>query len=260
MRRTTAGFATPLVTGAPFICFYAGVPIRARGPGGGDRLPMGTLCVIDDRPHIPDPAQLALLVDLAHVVETLLEARSATARANALATERGRTLQRQDRINRQFRQAERMANFGSWRLTLADNRTEWSEQTYAIYGLPPGTGTPLDTALDFYPSHARPVIADAVARTMATGEPFSVETDFRTAQGEYRRVQAIGEIELENGVPVALIGVFHDVTERYALEQALRDAARSMSCPGWRAPRNLTRSPTRASLPPKSTIRRLPCC
>jgi PAS domain-containing protein len=73
------------------------------------------------------------------------------------------------------------------------------------------------------------VIADAVARTMATGEPFSVETDFRTAQNEYRRVQAIGEIELESGVPVALIGVFHDVIERYALEQALRDAARSMS-------------------------------
>lgn len=36
----------PLVTGTPAICFYAGAPIV-----GVDGLPLGALCVIDDRPR-----------------------------------------------------------------------------------------------------------------------------------------------------------------------------------------------------------------
>ena len=36
----------PLVTGAPHVRSYAGVPLH-----GTDRLPLGTLCVIDHRPR-----------------------------------------------------------------------------------------------------------------------------------------------------------------------------------------------------------------
>lgn len=52
----------PLVTGAPYIRFYAGAPLRVRGHN------IGTLCLIDDKPQIFDERdqrtfwELALLV------------------------------------------------------------------------------------------------------------------------------------------------------------------------------------------------------
>lgn len=218
--------SNPLVNGAPNIRFYAGVPIRAEMPDDpSKRLPLGTLCVIDDKPREVEPGDMKLLVELAHLVETLIDARASAAAAVRFAVERGHHLQALDRKHRQLRQAERMANIGSWRLTLADNHTEWSEQTYAIHGVPISEGKPLDTALDFYPPKARATIAHALERTMKTGEPFDVETDFTTAQGEYRRVRSIGELEIDQGQPVALIGVFQDVTSRFTMEEALRQAA-----------------------------------
>lgn len=216
----------PLVTDAPNIRFYAGVPIRADMlDTPSRRVPLGTLCVIDDEPRDVDPDDMKLLVELAHLVEALIAARSSAAAAVRFAEERDRNFVEIHRKNRQLRQAERMANIGSWRLTLADNRTEWSEQTYAIHGIPAGDGKPLDVALDFYPAEARKIIANALDRTMKTGEPFEVETDFTTAQGEYRRVRSMGELEMAEGQPVAVIGVFQDITSRFMMEEALRHAA-----------------------------------
>lgn len=54
----------PLVTHHPRIRFYAGCPIRS--PGGQ---PLGTLCLIDTQPRSFDKQQIALLTDLAALVE-----------------------------------------------------------------------------------------------------------------------------------------------------------------------------------------------
>jgi GAF domain-containing protein len=166
--------ANPLVTGAPGIRFYAGVPIRAADEATAQNLPMGTLCVIDDQPRAMSPEDLALLADLADMVEGLIAARAWGANALRLAEERGTALHRLDQTNRKLHQAERMANMGSWRLRLADNQIEWSEQTYAIHGVPLGEGPPLDTALDFYPLPARTVIEAALQHTIRSGEPFDI--------------------------------------------------------------------------------------
>jgi len=54
----------PLVTGAPNIRFYAGAPLHAPD---GQRV--GTLCIIDDKPHEFSAEELAVLRDLADGVE-----------------------------------------------------------------------------------------------------------------------------------------------------------------------------------------------
>jgi GAF domain-containing protein len=53
----------PLVTGAPFIRFYAGAPLRL--PSG---LTIGTLCLIDTRPRRLDTVELAILETLRDLV------------------------------------------------------------------------------------------------------------------------------------------------------------------------------------------------
>lgn len=216
----------PAVTGDLQIRFYAGVPIRANSPGDpSTRFPLGTLCVIDDKPRQSGGEEVKLLEDLVLLVEALIAARSSAALTARLADERDDNLSAIANKHRQLRQAERIANIGSWRLRLSDNRTEWSDQTYAIYGLPICDELDRPSALDFYPGKARTMIADAVERTVRTGEPFDIETDFRNAQGEYRRVRSMGELEVQDGQAVALVGVFQDITARHAMEEALRHAA-----------------------------------
>jgi len=63
----------PLVTGAPNIRFYAGMPIIT-----GDGLALGTLCVIDRKPHELTLRQRDMLVVLARQVMRLLEAKVAS--------------------------------------------------------------------------------------------------------------------------------------------------------------------------------------
>ncbi|MEN9864759.1 MAG: hypothetical protein RL748_349, partial [Pseudomonadota bacterium] len=58
----------PLVTGDPFIRFYAGFPLS--GPTGKH---IGTLCIIDRVPRLIDAQQLMNLRDIGHWVETEMQ-------------------------------------------------------------------------------------------------------------------------------------------------------------------------------------------
>lgn len=69
----------PLVTGPPFVRFYAGIPLRL-----GNDLTLGTLCVIDSRARQPSAAQLAALRDLARIVEIEIAQRSMVTDAASL--------------------------------------------------------------------------------------------------------------------------------------------------------------------------------
>lgn len=81
-------FDNPLVTGAPFIRFYAGIPLRT-----SKGFVLGTLCVIDSKVHRPTTEQMDVLALLAQVASEHLEAQrteseAAIERANALSVAR----------------------------------------------------------------------------------------------------------------------------------------------------------------------------
>jgi diguanylate cyclase (GGDEF)-like protein/PAS domain S-box-containing protein len=69
----------PLVTGAPHIRFYAGIPLLSL-----QRLCIGTLCVIDRVPRTISSAQLAALNDLARMAEDLFRHAEQTESSNRL--------------------------------------------------------------------------------------------------------------------------------------------------------------------------------
>lgn len=217
----------PLVTGEPHIRMYAGFPLRINSQVDGQPVSaaIGALCVIDSAPRDISAAERDQLRALADIVQALFEARSSAALAVDFAAELSESRQRSERSNRQFRQAERMANFGSWRMTLADHKIDWSDQVYAIHDVPLGTDPSLVDALKFFPPSERMIVTQAMTHTIETGTPFDFETDFVTPKGERKRVRSLGELETVDGKAVALVGVFQDVTRQYNLEQKLRQLA-----------------------------------
>ncbi len=213
----------PLVTEAGKR-FYAGTAIHV-ADGAGVRQPIGTLCVLDDTPRSLNAAGHAALDHLASLAEALIAARRTALEAVRIATAGERLVSQLASNDRIFRQAERIAMIGSWRLSLADSVLDWSENVYHIHGLPVGEKPDLAHALDFYPPHDRAEIAARIARSMETGESFDMEADFITAGGQMRRVRSAGEAEWIDGRATALVGVFQDITERHQLETQLRRSA-----------------------------------
>ncbi|WP_298961248.1 diguanylate cyclase [uncultured Methylobacterium sp.] len=216
--------ASRFVTGAPNIRYYAGVPVRVRR-ADGDRVTVGTLCVLDERPREPKATDLSVLQELACVAEALIEARAIALRAAEAAEERRLVVEHLERERRQFKQAERMADMGSYRYDIDKQVTSWSEGVFAIHELPVSGGVPNGEIMDHFPEPDRTAFLTAVMRTLDTGEPFEMDADFVTARGNARRVRCSCGIELSRGKAVALIGLIQDITERHSLEQRLRQQA-----------------------------------
>lgn len=213
-----------LVADAPFLRFYAGVPIHATDAGGVAHA-IGAVCAVDTRAHALTGGQADALRHLGALADALIAARSA-ARAAMASAEAARDQTRAlGRTSRTLRQVERMAAIGSWSYDLADETVSWSDGVRRIYGLEPSFMPTLLTALDQYPPHSRAAISGALAQTIDTGAPFEIDLDFLTAHGAARRVRAVGELEVAHGRPVAVIGVFQDITEQYQIERTLRESA-----------------------------------
>jgi diguanylate cyclase (GGDEF)-like protein len=223
----------PFVVGAPHVRFYAGAPLRPTLDGlpGGDAA-IGALCVVDTQPRSFCEADRVLLRKLAGLVEGLIRARAIAAEAEKVSQQLRDNAALIDRKIRQLRQAERIASIGSWRLDIATGEVEWSDEVYAIHGLPVGAPPPIEEALDFYPEAERARIAALLGRTASHGEPYEFESDFITARGLMRRVRSLGEVELVDGKAVAVIGVFQDITERHGYEARLKLAANTDSLTG----------------------------
>lgn len=70
----------PLVTGHPFVRFYAGIPLKT--PSGNH---IGTLCVIDESPQVLSPEKRDILTSLSRHIVDLLELRKKTMEVEFLA-------------------------------------------------------------------------------------------------------------------------------------------------------------------------------
>ncbi len=119
-----------------------------------------------------------------------------------------------ERAAEMLRRTGELASIGGWELDLATLQVDWAEQVYRIHELQPGTMMRLDDAIAFYDPAARPALQSAIAAGARDGTAWDLELPFVTAKGNARWVRAQGVAQLENGVPVRLLGAFQDITEK----------------------------------------------
>lgn len=114
-----------------------------------------------------------------------------------------------------------VAGVGGWRLDLETQALEWTEQTRRIHETPADHRPDVDNGIQFYAPEARPIIAEAIAKALASGEGWDLELPFITYTGRSIWVRAVGEVETHEGKPVALIGAFADISAVVAERQRL---------------------------------------
>lgn len=124
-----------------------------------------------------------------------------------------------------MREAQALANIGSWYWDVKGNAVTWTDELYRIYGLEPQSSpaTFEGYVVRVHPDHRDQVVA-AVQGTLETSDSFDHEYRIVRPSGEERWVHARGEAVTDAGTGgvVGLRGYCHDVTARKAAEDALR--------------------------------------
>jgi PAS domain S-box-containing protein len=126
------------------------------------------------------------------------------------------------------RTALEAGRIGIWSWDLATDALTWSSNVEAIHGLPPGA---FDGSFAFFESDVheddRPRVKEAIAQALRTGSPYWVR--YRVVphdKSEECWIEASGTVIFNDGVPVRMVGICHDVTERIKLQEELRSRAK----------------------------------
>lgn len=116
---------------------------------------------------------------------------------------------------------ESLGKIGGWEFNIDTGKQTWSKGVYDIHEVGYEYDPTVSTGIDFYTQASRPIIAAAIKQAVAQGEPFDVELEIKTAEGNLRKVHVIGKADLENR---RVHGFFQDITERKRIEEALQQS------------------------------------
>ena len=173
-----------LVTGAPYIRFYAGVPLVT-----DDYLALGTLCVIDYKPRVLNSAQLSSLRALARQVMQLLKLKS----INKSIQEYSSRVKGSEDLLRSL-----LSNFPGAAYRRENNSSltmhYLSDAVEHLTGYPPKHFI-RNRALSFNDiTHPNDVgrVQVTVQDALAKNESFDLEYRIKRADGQWRYVQEIG--------------------------------------------------------------------
>lgn len=126
----------------------------------------------------------------------------------------------------QLKKAQEIAHIGSWELSFATNQAIWSDEACRIYGLP------IDQNIQTYEQwlafihpddfeHAMKLI-DESQRTISDS---SIEHRIVLKNGEVKYVNSVSKFQFDqNGNPVGLFGITHDITEIKKAEKSLKES------------------------------------
>lgn len=147
----------------------------------------------------------------------------------SLLVGRQRLAKRLEQSNRWLLQAEAAALVGHWRVDLVGWTITWSDQTYRVHGLEPGSPVDVDYSVQQYVAQDRLAVRKILAEAVRTGAPFEFQGRILRTDGEIRHVKSHGSIEMgRSGKAVGIFGTVQDVTatvENARIMEAARSAA-----------------------------------
>lgn len=144
--------------------------------------------------------------------------------ANQLALKIDRISSRKELRKRQFLidRAYQIAKIGSWEFDLTDKSLYWSKETRRIHEVPLSYQPTPDSILDFCKTDQdREKFRAAIQRLITVGEPFDIEFEIITEQGNSCWVRVIGESEFQTGRCVRVYGSIQDIDDQKRTQETL---------------------------------------
>jgi PAS domain S-box-containing protein len=206
----------PLVTGEPFIRFYAGAPIFT-----SEGFPLGTLCIIDRKPRILTSNQLFALRVLAKQVETLIILRS---KITTLENAEEKLVA----FDSQFRIALEKIGDNVWEYDFRTDRSSFSKAKNDLLGIEVNDSTDIN-ALWWQSIYKEDLfLLEENDRKCRAGEIDAHSLEYRIVQidGSLKWVLDRGVVieKTAAGLPLKLIGTHTDITNIKHNKEALEES------------------------------------
>ena len=203
----------PLVTGEPYVRFYAGAPLLA-----ADGRALGTLCILDPRPrHGLTPLQHEGLVVLAAAAMARLDDRRAAREQGLVAARSRRALEESDLRFRTL--ADTMPQM-VWSTRPDGFHDYYNARWYEFTGAPAGS-TDGEGWNDMFHRDDQDRAWSVWRHSLATGDPYQIEYRLRHFDGTYRWVLGRAlPIRDDKGTITRWFGTCTDIHEqKLALEE-----------------------------------------
>ncbi|SHO48164.1 PAS domain S-box protein [Desulfopila aestuarii] len=121
-----------------------------------------------------------------------------------------------------YRETEKVGKVGGWEVDIASLKIKWTEEVYRIHEVDSRTFQPtLETTITFYTPTSRSILEKAIQRAIEFDEPYDLELEIQTAQGNLRWVHTIGKVDRDQH---KVVGFFQDITKRKIAEDALLES------------------------------------
>ena len=125
--------------------------------------------------------------------------------------------QRKERLERQndlFKRSQEIANVGAWEYDIQRDQTVWTDQVYKIHGYPQDASLNTDDLLRRYDPDDTETLQKAVRDAAEAGDPYDLELQLQTTDGETRWVSVRGQPQAEEGELTRIRGTVQDITAR----------------------------------------------
>lgn len=121
-------------------------------------------------------------------------------------------------------EAQKVARIGSWGWDIERNVVHWSDEMYQIYELEPDSiDVSMEAWIHYFHPDTRQKMFELVEHSLQTKEGFNSFERMVTAQRRNCIIHCITQVEAdENGKPIRLYGIVHDVTDAQFTEETLR--------------------------------------
>jgi PAS domain S-box-containing protein len=135
--------------------------------------------------------------------------------------------QERERTARDLKKAQEVAHVGSWSLDIAANDLRWSDETYRIFGVPPGRALTLDDfAAVLHPQDRDSVLGHW--QQVLAGAPYDLVHRI-VADGRTRWVHERAELSFDgDGRAISALGTVEDITERVETQRTLGELQRNL--------------------------------
>lgn len=131
---------------------------------------------------------------------------------------------RMRRIERQFREVQRLANVGSWEWDVRDDHITWSDELYRIFGeSADGFAATFEAYVQRLHPDDRELVTSTVQRSMQERRPYAFDHRVQHPDGTVRWVHSRGDVDVDDaGEPIRLYGIAIDITDRKRVDEFVR--------------------------------------